>query len=131
MATFRLWFWRLFLVALVAVVYSILPEPLDKWFGILTGLAIAIWVYNRATPRFNLQPIPLKFERVETITLTQVLMGLILLIMIASFRELVSIKDETSDVQNSVTNFQHDASNDADEIKSKLDNVTSAVEANQ
>ena len=131
MGTLRRWLWRLFFVAIWLVIYSILPEPLDNWFGVLTGLVIVLWLYKLATPRFNLRPIPVKFERVETITLTHVLMGFILLVMIASFKELVSIKYGTDDVQNSVTNFQHDASSDADEIKSKIDDVTSAVEANQ
>jgi hypothetical protein len=131
MATFRLWLLRLFLVAVWVGVYSILPEPLDTWLGILTGIIFALWLYNRASVRFSWSPFPVKFEKVEAITLTHVLMGLILLVMIASFLELRSIKNETSDVQNSITNLKNDASNNTDEIKSKLDDVTSAIEANQ
>ena len=131
MATLRLWLWRLFLVIVLVFVYSILPEPLDNWFGIMTGLALGIWLYTRVAARFNLRPFPFKFEKVETFTLTHVLLGLILLVMIASFSELVKLKDETSDVQNAITNLHNETSSDADEIKSKLDDMTSAVEANQ
>jgi hypothetical protein len=131
MTTLRLWLWRLFLVAIWVGVYSILPEPLDTWFGILTGVVFALWLYNRASVRFNFPPLPAKFERVETITLTHVLMGFILLVMIASFSELKSIKNETSDVETSITNLQNRASDNTDEIKDKLDDVRSAVEANQ
>ena len=131
MATLRLWLWRLFLVAVWIVVYWILPEPLDKWFGIMTSLALGIWLYNRAAARFNQPPFPFKLERVETFTLTHVLLGFILLVMIASFSALVSVKYETSDIHNSITNLHNDTSSDADEIKSKLDDVTSAVEANR
>lgn len=122
---------RLFLAAIWVGIYSILPKPLDDWFGIATGVVLAIWVYNRATIRFNLHPFPVKFERVETLTLTHVLMGLILLVMIASFSELASIKNGTSDVQTSITNLQNSASENTDEIKSSLSDVESAVEANQ
>ena len=131
MATLRLWLWRLFMVIVLVAVYSILPEPLDNWFGIMTGLALALWLYTRLAARFNLRPFPFKLERVETFTLTHVLMGLILLVMIATFSELKGIRDETSDVQNAITNLHSDTSSDADDIKSKLDDVTSAVEANQ
>ena len=110
MARFRLWLWRLLLVAIVAVVYSVLPGPLDNWFGTLVGLMITIWIYNRVAQRFNLKPFPLKFEKVETITLNHFLRGLILLVMVAGFRELVSIKDGTSDIQNSITNLHNETS---------------------
>jgi hypothetical protein len=131
MATLRKWLWRLFFLAIWIGVYSILPEPLDAWFGIVTGLAIAVWFYDRLTSRYKLRPIPVQLERIQTITLTHVLLGFILLVMIASFRELVSIKDGTSDVQTSITDFQNNSSSDADEIKDKLDDITNAVEANQ
>lgn len=131
MGTFRKWLWRLFFLAVWIGIYSILPEPLDAWFGISTVLAILLWVYKRLTPRFNLRPIPVQFERVQTVTLTHVLMGFMLLVMIASFRELVNIKNGTSDVQSSITDFQNNSSSDADEIKSKLDDIISAVEAKQ
>jgi hypothetical protein len=81
--------------------------------------------------RFNRRPFPLKFEKVETITLTHVLMSLILLLMVAGFKELVSIKNGTIDIQTSITDLQNDTSNDANEIKGKLDDVTSAIEASQ
>lgn len=131
METLRLWLWRLCLAAILVGIYSILPKPLDNWFGIATGAVLAIRVYNRATIRFNLHPFPVKFERVETITLTHMLMGLILLVMIARFSELASIKNGTSDVQTSITNLQNSASDNTDEIKSSLSDVESAVQANQ
>jgi Flp pilus assembly pilin Flp len=131
MATFRLWLWRLFLAVVLVVVYSILPDPLDTLFGILTGLAFALWLYQRATGRFNLRPLPVKFERVETVTLTHVLLGLILLVMIATFSESAKLKNETSDIQSSITDLQNSASDNTDEIKSSLDDVKSAIEANQ
>jgi hypothetical protein len=51
--------------------------------------------------------------------------------MIASFSELKNINTETSDAQTSITDLQNHASDDAGEIKSKLDDVISAVDANQ
>jgi hypothetical protein len=131
MATFRLWLWRLFLVTVLVGVYSILPEPLDTWLGILTGILFALWLYNRASVRFNWSPFPFKFERVETLTLTHVLMGLILLVMIASFSELKNIKNGTSDVESSITNLQNSASDNTSEVTSSLDDVKNAIEANQ
>jgi hypothetical protein len=131
MATFRLWLWRLFLVTVWVGVYSILPEPLDTWLGILTGILVALWLYNRASGRFNWPPIPAKFERVETITLTHILMGLILLVMVASFSELKSIKNEASDFETSITNLQNSVTDNTSEITSSLDDVKNAIEANQ
>lgn len=131
MARFLLWLWRLLLVAIVAVVCLNLPEPLDIWFGTLMSLILTIWIYNRVAQRLNRRPFHLKFEKVETITLTHVLMGMILLLMVAGFSELVSIKNGTIDIQSSITNLQNQTSNNADEIKGKLDDVMSAVEANQ
>lgn len=131
MATLRRWLWRLFFLAVWIGIFSILPEPLDDWFGIATGLATALWVYNRLTSRFNLRPIPVRFERVQTITFTHVLMGFILLVMIAGLRELKSINTETSGVQTSIVDLQNNASDSTDEIKDKLDDIVNAVEANQ
>jgi hypothetical protein len=118
-------------VAVWFFVYWILPGPLDTVFVTLTGLAFVIWLYNRMSHRLKLSPLRVKFERVETITLTHVFLGLILLVMIVSYSELVKIKNGTSDVQTSITNLQNSDSHNTDEIKSKLDDVTSAVETNQ
>lgn len=127
----RTWLGRIFFAVVLIGVYSILPEPLDAWFGIVMGFALVLWVYDRLTPRFNLRPIPVRFETVHTITLTHLLMGCILLVMIAGFRELKSINTETSDVQTSVVDLQNHNSDDADEVKGKLDDIRGAVEANQ
>ena len=130
MATFRLWLWRLFLVAIWSIIYAILPEPVNAWFGILTGILVALWLYNRASGRFNLPPLRVKFEKAETLTLTHVLMALILIVMVANLSELAKLRKATIDVQDSVTDLQNSASNNTDEIKSGLDDVTSAIEAN-
>lgn len=127
----RLWLWRLFLVAVLLVVYSILPDPLDTWFGIMTLLPFGIWLYNRASVRMKLPPLRVKFERVETITLTHILLALLLLVMLANNSELISLKKATIDVQDSVTDLQNSASENTDEIKSSLDDLKDAIQASQ
>jgi thiol:disulfide interchange protein len=131
MTPLRLWLWRLFLVAVWLVVYSILPNPLDTWLGIMTLIAFGIWLYNRASGRMKLPPLKVKFERVETITLTHILLALLLLVMLANRSELVNLKKATIDVQDSITDLQNSASENTDEIKSSLDDVTNAIHASQ
>jgi len=131
MATFRSWLWRIFLVGLWVVVYWVLPEPFDTYLAILTGLSVAIWLYNRLSGRFRLPPLKIKFERLETVTPTHILLALILLVMLANHAELVHVRKATVDVQDSVTDLQNADSDNTDAITSSLDDVKTAIEANQ
>lgn len=131
MTNVRLWLWRLFFVGGCIGIYSILEEPLDILFAILIGLALAIWFYNLASSRFNLRPVAVRFERVETITPNHILLTLILLVLLACHAELVHLRRATNDVRDSVTDVQNSASDNTDEIKDGLDDVKRAVEANQ
>jgi len=131
MTPLRLWLWRLFLVAIWLVVYFILPNPLDTWLGIMTLLASGIWLYNRASGRMKLPPLKVKFERVETITLTHILLALLLIVLLANRSELVNLKKATVDVQDSVTDLQNSASENTEEIKSSLDDLKDAIQASR
>jgi len=127
----RLWLWRLFLVAVWFVVYSILQEPLDTWLVILTVLALGIWLYNRVCGRMKLPSLKVKFERVERITLTHILLALLLLVMFANHSELVKINTNTAEVRDGLTDVENGASDNAEDIKSSLDDVKNAIEETQ
>jgi hypothetical protein len=119
------------LVVVWLVVYWILPDPLGTWLGIMTFLAFGIWLYNRVSGRMKLPPLRMKVEKVETITLTHILLALLLLVMLANHGELTNVKKATNDVQDSVTDLQNSASDNTDEIKSSLDDVTNAIHQSQ
>ena len=121
----------MFLVAIWFVAYWILSDPWDTWLGIATVLAFGIWLYNRVSGRMKLPPVKVKFERVETITLTHFLLALLLLVMLANHSELVDLKKATVDVQDSVTDLQNSATDNTDEIKSSLDDLKEAIQASQ
>jgi thiol:disulfide interchange protein len=127
----RLWLRRLFLVAVWFVVYWLLSDPWDTWLGIATVLAFGIWLYNRVSGHMKLPTVKVKFQRVETITLTHILLALLLLVMLANHSELVDLKKATIDVQDSVTDLQNNATENTDEIKSSLDDLKDAIEASQ
>jgi len=131
MATFRSWLWRIFLVGLWIVMYWVLPEPFDTYLALLTGLSVAIWLYNRLSGRFTLPPLKIKFERLEAVTPTHILLALILLVMLANHTELGHVRKTIVDVQDSVTDLQNAASDNTDAITSSLDDVKTAIEANQ
>lgn len=101
---------------------------MDTWFVIMTVLALGIWLYNRASGRMKLTPLTVKFEKVETITLTHVFLVLLLLVMFANHSELVRLNTNTIEVQDRVIDLQNSVTNNSDEIKSSLDDMKRAID---
>jgi hypothetical protein len=109
--------------------YAVLPNPFDELLMIGTALAVSIWLYNRVCGRIGLHPVNLTVERVERITLTHDLLGLILVVMTVGYSELVKLNTNTEDVHGAVTDAHESASSDADEIRSALDDLKDAIES--
>ena len=127
----RLWSWRMLVLAVWVSIYTFLPDPFDTCLLIVTLIPLFIWAWNRASRRMKLPSFPVKFERVETITLTHVLLLLLLLVMVVNHSELVNLKKATVRVEDSVIDLQNSASENKDEINSSLDDLKNAIEASR
>ena len=124
----RRWLGPLLAVAVWFVFWAILEKPFDQWLLIATALTLVAWLYNRVCGRVGLPRVNLKFERVDRITLTHLLLAMLLLVMVATYSELVKLNEGTEDVRNAVIEAHDGTSSDADEIRSSLDDVKVAIE---
>ncbi len=91
--------------------------------------AFVAWLYKRVANRLGLPA--LRLEEARTITPTQILLALLLVVMLANHLERADLKKAIVNVDSSIVDLHNSGIDNTDEIKSSLDDVKNAVEAMQ